>query len=65
MKLFKVELQFKHRRAGRTGLEAIVHARSHVAAAKFLAGKHVGSKVENVIDLGTALKHFVIADLVL
>ena len=41
MKLFKAEVQFKRKRAGRYGADVIVHARSRAAAENQLRGKYV------------------------
>jgi hypothetical protein len=64
MKLFKIELRIKRKHGDRNGVDTVVHARSRAAAEKYLGGKCVGSQIVSVIDLGTASKHFVIADLV-
>lgn len=64
MKLFKLEVKFKHRRRGRTGAEAIVHARTAKAARDYLAGKFTGCEIVSAIELPSVPKHFIVADLV-
>lgn len=64
MKLFKAEVKFKRKRAGRYGVDVIVHAKSRAAALKHLAVKYPGCEISPPIDLGKEPKHFAIADLV-
>ncbi|HYR35949.1 MAG TPA: hypothetical protein VEQ87_16780 [Burkholderiales bacterium] len=65
MKLFKIEVRFKRLRRGRTGLEAIVHAKSKAAAEKHVEKRFTRCEIVSTIELdGTASKHFVIADVV-
>jgi hypothetical protein len=63
MKLFKIQVQFTYRRAGRTGAEVIVHARSSAAAEKLVQRKFPKCEISKALDLGPTPKHFVIADL--
>jgi len=64
VKLFKAEVQFRRKRAGRYGADVIVHARSRAAAENHLRRKYIACQLTSLVDLGTATKHFVIADLV-
>lgn len=62
MKLFKLELLFKHARRSRAGVDALVHASSESAAMKRIATKYPGSKVERCTEIKGSV-HFVIADI--
>lgn len=64
MKLYKVEVTFKNRKRGRSGVDVIVHASSKAATRRFLAGKYAGATLGEIHALpATATKHFVLADL--
>jgi len=64
MKLFKAELKFKRKRAGRSGVDLVVHGRSRAAVEDYLRGKYVACQIVSIIELSSATtKHFVIADI--
>lgn len=56
-------VKFKRKRRGRTGVEAIVHAKTKAAAEKFISSKYQGSTLERTVELGNKHCHFVVADL--
>ena len=64
MKLFKVEVRFKRKRDGRTGVDTIVHAASREAAEAYVLGKYPGGTILGTVEFDDEPKHFVIADLV-
>ena len=59
-----IEVKFKHKRRGRVGAEAIVHAKSKAAAEKHISSRFTGCTIERTVALdSSASKHFIVADL--